>query len=164
MPFLGLLRHLIKGQKISNFSLKDVNYGDPKHKFDFPICHTDSLRQSLWNELDVLEVENPASPRASDGVQQRAKDIKRKRGGNAKTPYLGFSELDSEKLSSEQLATKANRERNFAYAPVDFKLWYQRIILFMGYVPQNSNTLGWLVQDEYIYPNSVAPVAPLKLW
>ena len=34
---------------------------------------------------------------------------------------------------------------------------------FMEYVPKNSNTWGWLVQEEYIYPNSVAFVAPSKL-
>ena len=147
--------------KLSNFSLKSIDYGDREHNFDFRICHTDSLREHMWGELDVLGVENPASPRASDGVQQRGKVIKRKTGLNTRTPFLGFSELESDKLSSEQVAKKANRERNFAYAPDDFKKWYQRIILFMGYVPQNSNTLGWLVQDEYIYPNSVAPVLPL---
>ena len=117
--------------------MKCIDYGDAKYKFDFPICRTDSLRESLWNELDVLEVENPASPRDADGVPQRGKDIKRKRGGNAKTPFLGFRELDSDKLSSEQLATKANRERNFAYAPDCFKQWYQSIMTFMEYVPKN---------------------------
>ena len=73
--------------KLSNFSLKSIDYGNRKHNFDFRICHTDSLREHIWGELDVLGVENPASPRASDGVQQRGKDIKRKRGGNAKTPF-----------------------------------------------------------------------------
>ena len=34
---------------------------------------------------------------------------------------------------------------------------------FMEYVPKNSNTWGWCVQEEYIYPNSVAFVAPSKL-
>ena len=90
--------------KLSNFSLKSIDYGDPKQNFNFGICHTDSVREYMWGELDGLEVENPVSPRAFDGVQQRGKDIKRKRGGNAKTPYLGFSEFDSEKLSSEQVA------------------------------------------------------------
>ena len=80
-----------------------------------------------------------------------------------KTPFLGFTELQSDKLSHEQLATKANREKNFAYAPDDFKQWYQSIMTFNGYVTKNSNSWGWLVQDEYIYPNSVAIVAPSKL-
>ena len=81
--------------KLSNFSLKSIDYGDREHNFDFRICHTDPLREHIWGELDVLQVANPASPRASDGVQQRGKVIKRKRGLNARTPYLGFSELDS---------------------------------------------------------------------
>ena len=37
--------------------MKCIDYGDAKYKFDFPISHTDSLHESLWNELDVLEAE-----------------------------------------------------------------------------------------------------------
>ena len=91
--FLDYIDSQLKGEKISNFSLKCIDYGDAKYKFDFPICRTDSLRESLWNELDVLEVENPASPRDADGVPQRGKDIKRKRGGNAKTPFRALGSL-----------------------------------------------------------------------
>ena len=161
--FLDYIDSQLKGEKISNFSLKCIDYGHAKYKFDFPICHTDSLRESLWKDLDVLEVENPESLELADGVPHRKTEIKRKRGGEVKTPFLGFTELESDKLSHEQLATKANREKNFAYAPDDFKQWYQSIMTFNGYVTQNSNSWGWLVQDEYIYPNSVAIVAPSKL-
>ena len=161
--FLDYIDIQLKDQKISNFSLKCIDYGHAKYKFDFPICHTDSLRESLWKDLDVLEVENPESLELADGVPHRKTEIKRKRGGEVKTPFLGFTELESDKLSHEQLATKANREKNFAYAPDDFKQWYQSIMTFNGYVTKNSNSWGWLVQDEYIYPNSVAIVAPSKL-
>ena len=161
--FLDYIDSQLKGEKISNFSLKCIDYGDAKHKFDFPICHTDSLRESLWKDLDVLQVENPESLELADGVPHRKTEIKRKRGGEVKTPFLGFTELDSDKLSHEQLSTKANREKNFAYAPDDFKQWYLSIMAFNATVTQNSNSWGWLVQDEYIYPNSVAIVAPSKL-
>ena len=76
--------------KLSNFSLKSIDYGDPKQNFNFGNRYTDSVRECMWGEIDVLEVENPASPRAADGVPQRGGDIKRKRGGNAKTPFLGL--------------------------------------------------------------------------
>ena len=59
--FLDYIDIQLKDQKISNFSLKCIDYGDAKHKFDFPICHTDSLRLSLWKDLDGLQVENPES-------------------------------------------------------------------------------------------------------
>ena len=161
--FLDYIDIQLKDQKISNFSLKCIDYGDAKHKFDFPICHTDSLRESLWKDLDVLQVENPESLELADGVPHRKTEIKRKRGGEVKTPFLGFTELESDKLSHEQLATKANREKNFAYAPDDFKQWYLSIMAFNATVTQNSNSWGWEVQEEYIYPNSVAIVAPSKL-
>jgi len=160
--FLDYCDIQLKDQQISNFSLKCIDYGNVKHKFDFPICHTDPLRQSVWNEIDGLNDDISISQCATDVVPHRGKDIKRKRGKNEKTPYLGFNELESHKLSAAQLATKVSREENFDYASDDFKQWYKSIINFMDYVPQKANNLGWLVQDEYIYPNSVAFVAPSK--
>jgi hypothetical protein len=161
--FLDYCDIQLKDQQISNFSLKCIDYGNVKHKFDFRICHMDPLRQSVWNEIDGLNDETSISLCATDVVPHRGEELKRKRGKNeVKTPFLGFNELESHKLSTEQLATKLNRERNFDYASDDFKQWYKSIINFMDYVPQKANNLGWLVQDEYIYPNSVAFVAPSK--
>ena len=161
--FLDYIDSQLKGEKISNFSLKCIDYGDAIHNFDFPICHTDSLHENLWKDLDELQVENPESLTLADGVLHRKREIKRKRAGEGKTPFLGFTELESDKLSPAQLATKVNREKNFAYAPDDFKQWYLSIMAFNATVTHNSNSWGWEVQEEYIYPNSVAIVAPSKL-
>ena len=147
--------------KLSNFSLKSIDYGDPKQNFDFGNQYQDSVRQCMWDEVDALEVEIPVPMSELDGLRQAGKRIKRKRGENTRPPFLGFQELESEKLSSELVAQKAKRERNYEYAPDEFKKWYQNIISFMTFVPQNSNNNGWMVVDEYHYPNSVAPVAPL---
>ena len=54
--------------KLSNFSLKSIDYGDPKQNFNFGTCYTDSVRECMWGEIDVLEVEKPASPCEFDGV------------------------------------------------------------------------------------------------
>jgi hypothetical protein len=105
----------------------------------------DPLRQSVWNEIDGLNDETSISLCATDVVPHRGEELKRKRGKNeVKTPFLGFNELESHKLSTEQLATKLNRERNFDYASDDFKQWSKSIINFMDYVPQKANNLGWL--------------------
>ena len=78
--FLDYCDIQLKDQNISNFSLKCIDYGDAKHKFDFPICFTDALRQSVLNEIDALKVETSTSLRATDGVPHLGKDIKKERG------------------------------------------------------------------------------------
>ena len=88
--FLDYIDIQLKDQKISNFSLKCIDYGHAKYKFDFPICHTDSLRESLWKDLDVLEVENPESLELADGVPHRKTEIKRKRGGGSEDTFFGL--------------------------------------------------------------------------
>ena len=91
--FLDYIDIGLKGEKISNFSLKCIDYGDAKHKFDFPICHTDSLRESLWKDLDVLQVENPESLELADGVSHRSREMKIKRGGKGRHPFWALPSL-----------------------------------------------------------------------